>query len=73
MQTKVKNSFQNFRFGYLKDFNFRNFDIIIGAAPYESSKQLTQSIDFDFDDLTWCVKKADVFPPWRSFFLVATG
>lgn len=33
---------------------------------------LYQSIDFHFDELTWCVKKADLIQPWRSFFFVCT-
>lgn len=35
-------------------------------------RKLTNSIEFRYDDLTWCVKKADLIQPWRSFFLVAT-
>lgn len=36
------------------------------------TRESIQSIDFHFDDLTWCVKKAALIQPWRSFFLVAT-
>lgn len=44
---------------------FRNIDIVIGASK-EIQRKLSHSIPFLFDDLTWCVKKADLRPPWLS-------
>ncbi len=49
---------------------FRNYSLIIGASNEEKSS--TQSIDFYFDDLTWCVRKSDLIQPWRRFFLIGS-
>lgn len=51
---------------------YRNFDVIVGTSSHQVNDGKIQSIDFEFDDLTWCVKRAELHPPWRSFFLVGT-
>lgn len=50
---------------------FRNVDILIGAE-IKLQRNVTKSTYFHFDDLTFCVKKADLLKPWRSFFLIGS-
>lgn len=49
----------------------RSYDVIIGA-PYQMKDTTTKTIDFEYDDLTWCVERAGLHAPWRGFFLIMT-
>lgn len=45
--------------------------MIVGTHDKLQGK-VTKSIDFDFDYLTFCVKKSNLMQPWKSAFLTAT-
>lgn len=50
---------------------FRKFGIIVGRSN-KFKGNFTQSIELHFDCLSICVTTANLIPPWRSAFLVAS-